>query len=314
MKQFLKASAGFGVFALILYTCLLVLNKRFLPQRLMPNTFKYDTASDFTATRLHEADSTENVDLLILGSSHAYRGYDTEFLAKQTGLKTFNLGTSAQTLKQTEILLEHYISRLNPKYVVLDIYPALLDNDGIESMCQLLSVEVLTKNMVYEALRTFDIRVYNTLLYTLVNKLFHFSSDFQDKSIPGEKYVKGGYVRSYIAEYENAPFPSSSLKISEEQEISFTRIINMLKERNIKYIMLQAPLPKERYSSYLNNDELDNTLKGFGNYYNFNKEKSLPRSFFMDQSHINAKGVYLYNKYVLEKLRTIYQSTNLSRN
>jgi hypothetical protein len=314
MKKFLKTSVAFSVFALILYSCLLVLNKRFLPQRLMPNTFKYDTASDFTATRLQEADSTKNVDLLILGSSHAYRGYDTEFLAKQTGLSTFNLGTSAQTLKQTEILLDRYISTLNPKYVLLDIYPALLDNDGIESMCQLLSVEVLNKNMVYEALCTFDIRVYNTLLYTLINKFFHFSSDFRDKSIPGEKYVKGGYVRSYRAQYENTTFASSSLKISEEQEASFARIINMLKDRNIKYIILQAPLPKERYSSYLNNDELDATLKGFGKYYNFNKEKSLPHAFFMDQSHINAKGVYLYNKYVLEKFKTIYQNTNLSQN
>src|SRR5262245_26702081 len=43
-----------------------------------------------------EFDQKEHYDVLVLGSSHAYRGYDPEHFAKR-GLRMFNLGSTAQT-------------------------------------------------------------------------------------------------------------------------------------------------------------------------------------------------------------------------
>ena len=46
-----------------------------------------------------DADTTINIDVLVLGSSHAYRGFDPRIF-KKAGIKLFNFGSSGQTLLQ----------------------------------------------------------------------------------------------------------------------------------------------------------------------------------------------------------------------
>ena len=57
-----------------------------------------------TFTRMQDAQKTKNVDVLIVGSSHAYRGIDPRILQKD-GISAFNLGSSAQTPINTKVLL-----------------------------------------------------------------------------------------------------------------------------------------------------------------------------------------------------------------
>lgn len=47
-------------------------------------------------TRLSEVEDIKNIDILFLGSSHTYRGFDTRIFSKY-GYSTFNLGTTSQT-------------------------------------------------------------------------------------------------------------------------------------------------------------------------------------------------------------------------
>src|SRR5690606_34946967 len=89
-------------------------------------------------SRLSEADTIQNVDILIIGSSHAYRGYDVRLFGSN-GSKVFNLGSSAQTPIQTEYLVNKYINDFKPKFIVFDIYPKVLCIDGVESTMDLLS-------------------------------------------------------------------------------------------------------------------------------------------------------------------------------
>ncbi|WP_315817932.1 hypothetical protein [Paraflavitalea speifideaquila] len=107
---------------------------------------------------------TRSIDVLIVGSSHAYRGYDPRiFLQKK--IHIFNLGSSTQTPIQTEYLLNKYLKQLNPKVVVLDIYPRLFGNDGAESMVDLLGNMPIDKNMVALTWKVNDIRGYNSLIF-----------------------------------------------------------------------------------------------------------------------------------------------------
>lgn len=81
--------------------------------------------------RLIEADTTRTVDVLLVGSSHAYRGLDPREFASR-GLRAFNLGSSAQTPTLTDALLERYLPRLRPRLVLVETYPVTIDGDGFE--------------------------------------------------------------------------------------------------------------------------------------------------------------------------------------
>jgi len=76
------------------------------------------------------------VDILFLGSSHSYRGFNPQYFS---GYKTFNLGSSAQTPIQTNLLLKRYLHQLNPKTIVYEVYPISLSIDGVESSSDIIA-------------------------------------------------------------------------------------------------------------------------------------------------------------------------------
>ena len=81
-------------------------------------------------TRLKEVKTVKNVDILFLGSSHTYRGFDTSIF-HDCGYSAFNLGSSSQTPIQTLTLANRYLKQLNPKLVVLEVYPGNFTGDGV---------------------------------------------------------------------------------------------------------------------------------------------------------------------------------------
>jgi len=303
MKKTLISLGIFLVLCSIIYIVLLFLHSKYLPRVLGGNVFKYSQTYDYSLSRLHEADTTNDIDVLILGSSHAYRGYDVRLFAKR-GLKALNLGTSAQTLVQTNYLVNKYIDQLKPEIVILDIYPSLLDNDGLESTLQLLSIAQPDRSLVQMALDSYDIRAYNTLLYNSINDEFDFlKKDLKDQPNKENRYVKGGFVEnSTIGSLYK--YKKNKLVISAEQRKSLGELVNSFKKRDIKYYLFQAPAPETKYESTTNNEAIDSTLATYGEYYNINDEYFLNDSCFMDDSHINYSGVKIYNKYVLDKVES----------
>jgi hypothetical protein len=302
MKRFLISLILFLLFTSIFYIFSVTIQGLVIPKEIAGNLFIYNQARTYTASRIKEADSRKNVDILIIGSSHAYRGYDVRTFTK-LGYKTLNLGTSAQTLLQTKYLLTRYLNRLKPKIILLDIYPTILNSKGDESTLELVSVMPINTDLAKMAIDTKDIRVYNTLIssigQTVLNVRNHYINDKPSKKI---KYISGGYVEYHNTSHIGS-FHKSQLIISPENIQYLKDITNMLKLRNINYIIFQSPLPKAKYNSYTNNPSIDAVVKNYGPYYNYNTTAILPDSCFSDYSHLNSKGVAIYNQYVIERLR-----------
>ena len=124
----------FSVFLIIGYTLLLFLFGSVLKPKHLPNLV-YKVGHNYL--RLQEVRQTSNVDLLFLGSSHAYRGFDTRIF-RASNYKAFNLGSSSQTPVQTRVLLERYLENLNPKLVVYEVNPIMFYSDGVESTINLV--------------------------------------------------------------------------------------------------------------------------------------------------------------------------------
>src|SRR5690606_36447324 len=131
MKKFLIRVLKFSLLLPLIWIFGVCVYGGIFPRQLQKN-LATTSAGGYTKTRLNEAEHMGNVDVLVLGSSHAYRGFDPRIFQKNN-VKIFNLGTSAQSPIQTEYVVKRYIEKLNPKVVLFEVSYLSFSSDGLES-------------------------------------------------------------------------------------------------------------------------------------------------------------------------------------
>ena len=253
-------------------------------------------------SRLHEIDKFKDVDILFLGSSHAYRGFDVRIFEK-SGFKTFNLGSSAQTPIQTQLLLDRYLNSLNPKLVIYAISPSSFSSDGVESAVDIISNsknDILSMNM---ALKINHPKVYNTLIYGFMRDIFKLNSNFnqpvQEKATGYiDTYISGGYVEKSTNIHFNAnateeKYPESEIIFLHYQLNAFKEIISYFKTRNIEYILVRTPVAN--YNISKNNDEFNNVMQQYGQYIDFNKIFNFTDNYYYDAGHLKQEGAEIFS-------------------
>lgn len=257
----------------------------------------------YTHSRLAEVKHVNNVDILFLGSSHAYRGFDTRIFS-ENGMKTFNLGSSSQTPVQTKVLLNRYLNKLNPKKIVFEVYPETFMLDGVESSLDLISND---RNDLYSfmmMLKLKNIKVFNTFIYAIIQDLFRLNQSFNEPLRMGDdNYVSGGFVQKDLAFYKKSEHPEKTISFNPVQMEAFHEIISIINERKIGLILIYAPITRAEYISYNNNEYFDNVMANYGTYINFNKEIIFDDSLhFYDSHHLNQHGVMLFNHKMIDNL------------
>lgn len=303
MKKFIQLISVFVSFTIIVYLLLLILWGNYA-HILLKKNLNYKLGSyGHMYTRLQEAQHTKDVDILFLGSSHCYRGFDTRIF-KKANFNTFNLGSSAQSPIQTEVLLNRYLVQMNPKMVIYEVCPITLSSDGVESTLDILANNRIDWESIKMAISLNHIKIYNTLFYSLYKQVFNKNNSFHEDIIrDGDRYIKGGFVEKKLMYFQHKKHIANELMINEDQFHSFENILNELKKRNIRTILVQSPVTKSLYDSYTNKDYFENKLSAYGEYHNFNNLMILDDSLnFYDTDHLNQTGVELFNNKLLEIL------------
>lgn len=303
MKKFIFNTILFLFFTTLFYLTLLFVWGRFAPSRFKPNINYRIGSYGHMYSRLTEIKKYGKVDILFLGSSHAYRGFDTRFFL-DNGYKSFNLGSSSQTPAQTKILLKRYLDSLNPELVIYEVYPATFTNDGVESSLDIIANDVNDLHSLIMAKKINNIKIYNTLAYGFIRDLFGLNSSFSEQTIKGnDKYISGGYVEKELGFYNPTEFDNKEILLRDYQLESFDEIVQMLKVKKIELILVYAPIPKVNYHSYVNNSYFDSVMQTYSTYYNFNQIVSLNDSLhFYDSHHLNQNGVKIFNEKLIELL------------
>jgi hypothetical protein len=270
---------------------------------LTPNMGYRIGISGFMRSRIAELKNYGEVDILFLGSSHAYRGFDTRIFS-ENGYKTFNLGSSSQTPVQTKMLIERYLDRLNPKLAIYEVYPASFASDGVESSLDIISSDANDMRTFSMALKINNIKTYNTLVYSLMCQTFGLNQGPLDPVDDGtDRYVSGGYVERKITHYQPARFEEKEIALNPLQLKAFAEIAQSLKDRNIELLLVYAPVPKTYYDCYTNNSYFDSLMISHAVYINFNETLALNDSLhFYDHHHLNQNGVAVFNRALIELL------------
>ncbi|QMU29687.1 DUF1574 family protein [Adhaeribacter radiodurans] len=290
----------------------------------LPNA-KYTTGKGYyTLSRFREIDKFSNIDVLFLGSSQVYRGFDTRQF-EQKGLKAFNLGTSAQSPYNSYFLLQEYLPKLKPKYIVLDLYWHMMTKEDVtESTVDLISNHELTDNIVDMALTTHDYTIISSLVSNYVSRVHTPLTKVREKKLPKEIYIPGGFVESTVPEAELAmtnpkkayQFRNLDSKLKEPSEFQLEyleKIIKLCKQNNTKLVFVLLPVTKEYKNNLTNYNDYINRISSVSKknnvpFIDYNTRKGLSLSSsedFLDKNHLSPSGASKLDKFIYQDLTSL---------
>lgn len=303
MKKFITSILYFIPIALVVYIALVCVWGSNFPTRHRSNLIYRLGDWGHTFSRMQDVKSYHDVDILFLGSSHAYRGFDVRKF-DSLGLKTFNLGTSAQTPIQTKALLKRYLKQLNPDTIIYEVSPILLSYEPVESTLSLIAND---KNDIHTLEMVLDInhvKTYNTAIYAAYRDMMGLNDEFKEnKSRADDLYISGGYVQKRMKRFRYKKHKDKTLEPKPIQLNAFYYIIDMIMDQNIELILVQTPMTKSLYDSHITNAEFDDKMEGISTYYNFNEILQLDDSIhFYDTHHMNQDGVDIFNAALIDTL------------
>lgn len=245
--------------------------------------------------------NSNNIQMLFLGSSHAYRGINPVFFH----LNSFNAGYISQTLDYDFDILKKYDgSWSNLEIVVIPIsYFSLFVklSDSTESW------RVKNYNIYYKMATSKKISDYFEILSNIfrVNYRRIYSYYFQGKSnITGSKLgwgkIKSGKKRNLIRTGKKAAkrHTVDTRKFFKENINLINSFLLFVKKRNLK-LLFYTPPAFHTYVENLNTDQLNITTKFISDiankhnncyYINFLQDKAFTDLHFGNADHLNEIG------------------------
>ena len=252
-----------------------------------------------TYIKTREFNFNEMHDIIIIGSSHAYRGYDPRIF-EQYGYKTYNLGTSDQNLLCSYFLSTNMINHTNCKMVIFDLYDRVFTQFNLESNSDMIQNIVSDKAAWEISLATKDIRTINMFTLRLFNKL---AAPLDDDTV--------GYIKGFLPTTKNISFP---LKRKDYKYRKNTEALDYLdktlayfKKEGIRVVMSEHALPivspAPAHAQFIK--DVKPVLDKYNiPWFDYTTDTSMTNiRFFADESHLNVKGVYKYNHRLIDDLQ-----------
>lgn len=237
-------------------------------------------------------------DVIIMGSSHAYRGYDPAIF-EYRGLKTYNLGTSDQNMMCTYYIAKEYINSNNCSMVILDMYDRVFTQNSLESMSDVIHNVNSDRAAFNVAKSANDIRAVNMFTLRLFNKLRDpLNTDTT------------GFYNGYISSTDTLKLPGKARKwkyVRNDFQMEYLeKLLAYLQSQNIRVVMAEHPMPsvyapKDHHLFVKDIQEIADKYKiPFYDYMEYEPLTGI--QYFSDETHLNFNGVQSYNRLLLDTL------------
>jgi hypothetical protein len=260
----------------------------------------YPAKGGHTYQSFKEFENVDDLDILFLGSSHAYRGFDPRIF-KQYGYNSYNLGTSGQNLESSEFIFKKLLSKKKIKTVVLEIFSNQFEKNEnlLESNIDIaFNAPSYMFNVNYIFFKK-DWRFVNLFFY----KLFTARSNpvYLDSTYVGKGFSENKTtVKDTIFKYNNDFVPFV------EKYNTLECIIKQASLNKQKLILVSHPLPHQYpIKQHIAFKEFINPLLKKYNisYFDYTTDHNLLASkHFYDYNHLNQKGVQIFDSLLINNL------------
>lgn len=258
--------------------------------------------------RFREIENYKDVDVLFVGSSHAFRSFDPRIF-RVHGLSVFIMASRAQTPLNAYYLLEKHIKRLNPKLIVVETYYEVFGRDGLESLLELVENLPLDRELWRIAWATKNIRSINAILIRILERGREPVQSLSASLFPQDTYIEGGYLETQEGYRGNWNLEPHHINIITEQFEYLGRVIRLAKESGSRIVLVTQPLPHETREKILNRSEVSRMIAQIAeahevDYIDFNERSLLEEDiYYIDYHHLGQNGVNVFNTTLISELR-----------
>ena len=252
---------------------------------------------------------SDKYDIILLGSSRCYSSFNPLVIDSITKMKSFNMCTGLQNLKESYFILKDILRFQNPKYIVYEIYPPCLSQKpdlvqvfkNSEQMSQKGKWDILTNGYFKEKLIDILIPIKTYSRYIRSNPIRLLKGDNKiyiddSKWFKGYKYDAKSIDSTFISNLKPIE-PLRKMEMSKiEIEKNMTLLIELCKENNLELIFIRTAYPPKRFNEtlkdenhiYFRNFSLKKGISFYDLNYSVNKEYK--NTDFSDSHHLNSKG------------------------
>ncbi|SFO48218.1 hypothetical protein SAMN04488519_10773 [Algoriphagus ornithinivorans] len=265
----------------------------------------------YQRVRLLEADSSKNIDVLIVGSSVG-QSIDVRYF-DSLNLRAFNISSASQSPLQSSYLLKKFQETFQPKLVIWDFHPFTFTSTGVESSIDLISNCGDCSDYIFTLLKTR--RMYDLNIYFKKHLLKIFQLDDYKPSPNGSnvEYIKAGFVEIDLpAASDTIIIEPYTYQAEILQKKVFESELKKMRRKGIDVILVFSPKSASYYQAFLNRAEWFNYAenlveKGLAlDFINFNEvlpEFENRGEYFVDIGHLTKKGATEYNATLISQLK-----------
>lgn len=305
MWSFIRRCMFFGVFAIVSYPFLIAIMSALLPNELMPN-LRYPLGGyGHMYSRMKELKGHATVDVVFLGSSHAYRGFDPRIWSR-AGYSAFNLGSSAQTPLQTEVMAKAHVPGLDPAVVIMEVHPNTFMDEGVESAVDLIANRPIDAGTWCMAARIPNAKVINAMGYGALRHASGRDDGFVEAARNKEDvYTGNGFVERINGHFSpvGRPVPVA-VEPRPAQWKAFQRTLESLRSQGRQVILVEAPMTRWMYQGmYRDHPRFARLMEESGRFIDMNGKVELDDSLhFFTKGHLNQAGVERFNQALIDTL------------
>lgn len=309
MKKFLVKGLWFCILVVLIYPFAIFISVEYFPAWLRPNVQYFRNGDGYLLQRMQEADTTSNIDILFLGSSHTYQAYDPKHFPDY---RIMNLGSSNQTYVQTNFLLKKYLEAFSPKIIVYELNPNMLNNDDSESTIDILSNSDFSKEQFQLMHRDNWIRFINTMLYVFIkNKISSEEHSTPLNDVYGDKYIGSGFVeknKEHNTKFKEEEFIYIPPSMNAHSLEAFKESVHYIQQKRIPILFVYTPVTS-RFYDFIGKEKkievIKEVIQGYP-YYNFNTLSQWNDTLdFYDEHHLNKNGIEKYNQTVFPLIDSV---------
>lgn len=285
----------------------------FITDRILGAIFKYLDDRNETEKSTNFIMSKVNQDVLIFGSSRAYRHYDPRIITDSLGLSCFNCGQSGQGFIHNFVLLSTITNRHIPKLIIYDVYPPFDFYEGeniryIKDFRPYNNNELIQKTLLIEdsseKYKLFSkMYCYNDICNKIIARCFPFLR--KEKTINGYVPTYQGFDTALLKRNHDKSFKIDSLKLYFAQ-----KFIDLSNQSKIVLVMSPSWYGcNKHYSEQLCKFSQENGVP----FIDFTSDSRYfhNNELFIDGIHMNAKGSDLFTRDLIYKLKGVVE---LNRN
>lgn len=245
---------------------------------------------------------SDSYDVIVSGSSHAYRGYDPRIFA-QNNLSMYAAGSGFQNTLAGYVLIKNVFQPAKGSVVIIDLFDQTFEGDGTGCYTRIIQNVSDAKSAVEIVQRQPDLRSFNSLMC-------RFMSDLNRVEVPDEP---GYLMNGYNPKTDTTGISDSELIKHTDFNPDFRKylheLITFVRSKNAIPVLVSHPQPHTKTNEKFHEEFLvflkplleDEDII----YLDYNTNHPLSNNtHFADENHLNQAGVDWFNHRLIEDLRS----------